>query len=262
MSEPVARCGRNCVAYVVRNGDISFPILTPKDRLEVTLDQMDVLLIVLADSLSTRGDAAILLNKSYHLLRDFELRGYDVAKHSTLFGEALRSFLLNDFVRAKSLAVQLEQNLSSSVDKLVKELRDENRRLKEELEALRRRLMECEELKSALEKMLERVTSEYDSLRSKYDSLKIDYAVLEVAHSVLKESCDGLMSDLKKTASDYNVLLSEFRRLSSAYEDLEPRYRAQIGMTCAVLVTTIAFVASTVYLATRIRRGSEHVQKG
>ncbi|MEL9915134.1 MAG: DUF6259 domain-containing protein, partial [Thermoplasmatales archaeon] len=226
LGELAAECGHNCIAYVVRNGDFLFPIFTPSDKLEVELDQRDVLLLVMTDRSTARGSAAVLLDRSYHLLKDYESRGYNLTEHAALFNETVRRFLSNDFEKVRYLVIQLEQNLRDSVDKLVKELREENMRLKEELAALKDEL------------------TGYEELKLRYDSLRKDYEQLTASLNLLKDRYDRLKVD-------YDAMKSEFQDLLSAYDDLRSMYKTQIGTIYLLLTLTIALLGTITYFAMR-----------
>ncbi|MEM1966009.1 MAG: hypothetical protein QXH12_07835, partial [Candidatus Caldarchaeum sp.] len=236
LGELAAGCGHDCIAYVVRNGEFSPPIFTPGDKLEIELGQRDVFLLVIADRSTARGSAAVMLDRSYHLLKDYRSRGYDVTEHVALFNETVKRFLSNDFVEVENLTLQLEQNVRDSVDKLVKELYKENIRLREELEALKHQLTEHEEL------------------RSRYDSLRKDYEQLTASLNLLKDSYDKLKANSEKLLSDYDRMRSEFQELSSAYEQLKQRYKTMTDTTYLLLTLTIALFGTTVYFATKKTR--------
>ncbi|MEM2189488.1 MAG: hypothetical protein QXG35_09195, partial [Nitrososphaerota archaeon] len=226
LGELAAECDHNCIAYVVRNGDFLFPIFTPSDKLEVELDQRDVLLLVMTDRSTARGSAAVLLDRSYHLLKDYESRGYNLTEHAALFNETVRRFLSNDFEKVRYLVIQLEQNLRDSVDKLVKELREENMRLKEELAALKDKL------------------AGYEELKLRYDSLRKDYEQLTASLNLLKDRYDRLKVD-------YDTMKSEFQDLLSAYDDLRSKYKTQIETIYLLLTLTIALLGTIIYFVMR-----------
>lgn len=229
LGELAAGCGHDCIAYVVRNGEFSPPIFTPGDKLEVELDQRDVFLLVMADRSTARGSVAVMLDRSYHLLKDYRSRGYNVTEHVALFKETVKRFLSNDFEKVENLTIQLEQNLRESVDNLVKELSKENTRLREEIAALKHQLAEHEEL------------------RSRYDSLRKDY-------EQLKDSYDSLKADSEKLLSDYNTMRSGFQELSSDYEKLKKRYETMTDITYSLLTLTVALFGTTMYFATKKTR--------
>jgi hypothetical protein len=94
---------------------------------------------------------------------------------------------------------------------------------------------------------LENVYWNYTSLKSEYESLKTDYEALYENYSKLYWSYDS--------CSKYrNYLESEYKKLEENYNSLNEKLQEQYRNTDIFFLTTMIFLASTIYLTWKIRR--------
>jgi predicted nuclease with TOPRIM domain len=112
--------------------------------------------------------------------------------------------------------------------------------------------------------------SNYDSLQGNYDSLSGALNNLQTSHSSLLSNYTNLQADYDSTCSDYHSLEVDYNSLESSYSSLETDYNSlnsdytdlnskhdtlmsDLGFTknlsYVFIVTTLIFIASTVYLA-------------
>jgi hypothetical protein len=92
---------------------------------------------------------------------------------------------------------------------------------------------------------LENVYWNYTLLKSEYESLKTDYGALYENYSKLYWSYDS--------CSKYrNYLESEYKKLEENYNSLNEKLQEQYRNTDIFFLTTIIFLASTIYLEWKI----------
>jgi archaellum component FlaC len=114
--------------------------------------------------------------------------------------------------------------------------------------------------------------SNYDSLQGNYDSFSGDLNNLQAAYSSLLANYTSLQADYNSTCSNYHTLEVDYNSLESTYSNLETNYNSlnsdyndldskhdtlmsDLGFTknlsYVFIITTLIFIASTVYLAMR-----------
>ena len=114
--------------------------------------------------------------------------------------------------------------------------------------------------------------SNYDGLQGSYDSLSADLNTLQALYSSLLTNYTNLQADYDSTCSNYYSLEVDYNSLESSYSNLETDYSSlnsnyndlnskhdtlasDLGLTknlsYVFIVTTLVFIASTVYLAMR-----------
>lgn len=100
---------------------------------------------------------------------------------------------------------------------------------------------------SALQTSYNSLSSSYDSLQTSYNSLNSNYSTLQASYNTLDQNLNGLMSDHASLQSQNQSMLNQLN--TTTY------------LTYALVVTTIALTATTIYFArrrpkTRIAEGS------
>lgn len=95
--------------------------------------------------------------------------------------------------------------------------------------------------------------------RSKtYDELQSDYSELELAYNGLEDDYESLNSTYESLETDYNLLqvdyddfLASYDTLSSRHTSIEAELSHARNLMYIFLVTTLAFIATTIYFARR-----------
>lgn len=85
---------------------------------------------------------------------------------------------------------------------------------------------------------------DYDSLKAAYDKLKLDYDSLKATHN-------KLASDYKSLTSDYAKLELEHKSTTRQLEMKMGELATNTNLMYLFIITTIAFIATTVYFAKR-----------
>jgi predicted nuclease with TOPRIM domain len=107
--------------------------------------------------------------------------------------------------------------------------------------------------------------SNYAGLQGNYDSLSGDLNTLQALYSSLLVNYTNLQADYNSTCSSYHTLEVDYNSLESSYSSLETDYNdlnskhdtlmSDLGfaknLSYVFLITTLIFIASTVYLAIR-----------
>lgn len=100
--------------------------------------------------------------------------------------------------------------------------------------------------------------SDYDSLQENYDSLSTDFNTLQALYNSLLANYTNLQGDYNSLNSDYNTLEGDYNSLNSTYNDLQSKHdtlASDLGTTRNLsyifIITTIIFIATTVYLTIR-----------
>ena len=103
----------------------------------------------------------------------------------------------------------------------------------------------------------------YNGLKSDYNSLKTDYEHVEAERDDWKAKYDSLETNYNDLTNEYNLLDSTYNSLLADYDDLKSRYDVGISelssartLNYVLAITTIAFIATSVYLLARRRKTS------
>ena len=101
----------------------------------------------------------------------------------------------------------------------------------------------------------------YTSLKSDYNDLKRDYESLETDYKNLETNCSNLKSSYSSLEEDYKNLRTKYENLERDYNNLSGELQEQKETTGFFFLTTIIFLASTIYLELKIRRVRKEQRK-
>ena len=97
----------------------------------------------------------------------------------------------------------------------------------------------------------------YNELKAEYDKLKADFDTL---YYVIAPKVESLTSELDEMRTDLNNMRTELETSKADYRALDIKYTSAVRelntrttMMYAFIVTTVVFVATTLYLALRRR---------
>lgn len=115
-------------------------------------------------------------------------------------------------------------------------------------------LAEYEKRKAEYEKLkliYDGLKADYDKLLTDYGKLKADYGKLRTEYDGLKVTYDKLTVDYGRLKADYDGLKVTYDKLTVDYDKLKGELATNTSLMYLFIVTTIAFVATTVYFARR-----------
>lgn len=105
----------------------------------------------------------------------------------------------------------------------------------------------------------EELESDYKEVTNKYETLSKKYGDLDYNYSLLKTDYNRLKKDYEDLESKYEDLKNEYGALNVDYLLLSENYQKLVVMAIILVLTTIIFSASTIYLM--LKRKQQGKQK-
>ena len=102
-----------------------------------------------------------------------------------------------------------------------------------------------------LENNFDELKNNYDSLSSNYTELLSSYNLVSLDYDSLQTEYDNLLNNYNSLNSDYNSLQADYNDLKSEHEALTTDVGTTRNLNYLFIITTIIFIATTIYLAIR-----------